>query len=112
MKRIFVVSRLRADTREGLAQNIARAERLCHIVADLGHAPFAPHLLYTRFLDDTVPAEREMGIACGKAWLAVCDEVWVDAARGISEGMAGEIEDAKALGKPVVYPAWSTLEPE
>jgi hypothetical protein len=33
-----------------------------------GEAPFLEHLLYTQVLDDTVPAERAMGIAAGLAW--------------------------------------------
>lgn len=33
-----------------------------------GEAPFASHGFYTRFLNDTIPEERSIGIACGLAW--------------------------------------------
>lgn len=35
---------------------------------DRGEAPYASHLLYTQMLDDTIPAERELGIKAGFAW--------------------------------------------
>lgn len=105
MKLVYVASPLRASGRRTQEQHEALAERLCHEVAVAGHAPFAPHLLYTRFLNDAVPAERAAGIACGSAWLAVCDEVWVYTGLGVSEGMRAEVALAKALGRKVVYPA-------
>ena len=67
---------------------------------DKGYAPFAPHLLYPRFLDDNEPDERALGMAAGKAWLAVCDELWQWGAT-ISAGMAEEIALAHELGIPV-----------
>lgn len=109
-KRIFVVSRLRAASPEAVAANVARAERLCRDVVDQGHAPFAPHLLYTRFLNDEVPSERDDGILCGLAFLAACHEVWVDDSQGISIGMTAELKAARELAKPIVYPArWRSI---
>ena len=48
MKRIFICSRYAGD----VPRNTATAERLCRKAVERGCAPFAPHLLYTRFLDD------------------------------------------------------------
>ena len=98
MKRIYVCSRYAGDT----AKNVALAERLCRKVIEAGHAPFAPHIIYTRFRDDRDPAERELGIACGLAYMAVCDEVWVYTTDGFSSGMGRELDHAFRLGKPVV----------
>ena len=73
MKRIFLCSRYAGNT----ANNETVAERLCRKAIEAGHAPFAPHLLYPRFLDDRNVSERELGITCGLTFMAVCDEVWV-----------------------------------
>ena len=98
MKRIYVCSRYAGDT----ANNVAVAERLCRKLVEAGQAPFAPHLLYPRFLDDRDLSEREIGIACGLTFMQVCDEVWVYSGNGLSGGMRRELDHAIRLGKPVV----------
>ena len=98
MKRIFLCSRYAGDT----VRNEAVAERLCRRVVEAGHAPFAPHLLYPRFLNDEDPTERELGIASGLAFMEVCDEVWVYTSDGVSSGMGRELDHAIRLDKPVV----------
>lgn len=102
-KRIFVCSPLRADTPAGVASNAAFAERLCRAVCDAGHAPFAAHLLYPRFLDDNDFKQREQGIAAGCAWLEAADAVWVSTRYGISSGMEHEIRYAMSRGIPVLF---------
>ncbi len=97
MKRIYLCSRYAGDT----ATNFALAERLCRQVIG-GGAPFAPHLLYPRFLDDRNPSERECGIACGLTFMEVCDEVWVYSGNGLSSGMRREVDHAIRLGRPVI----------
>jgi sugar phosphate isomerase/epimerase len=101
--RVFICSRLRAPTPEGYAANIERAKRICRAAAAKGVEPYAPHLLCTQFLDDTDPKQREAGIRIGRAWMRVCQKVWVYAADGISGGMQGEIALARRLGKPVRF---------
>ena len=64
--------------------------------------PFALHLLFTRFLDDLKPEERELGCRMGLEVLEKCDELWVMGPR-ISEGMAAEIEYAERLGIQTHY---------
>ena len=98
MKRIFICSRYAGDT----ARNEAVAERLCRKAVEAGHAPFAPHLLYPRFLDDRRREERDLGIACRLAFMEACDEVWVYVGDGISDGMRRETARALEIGKPVV----------
>ena len=60
----------------------------------------APHMLYPQILDDSVPAEREVGIQMGLRVLASCDEVWICGER-ISHGMGCEIAEAERLGIPI-----------
>jgi hypothetical protein len=49
-------------------RNVKFAENVCRHFVKVGYAPMASHLLYTRFLDDTIPEERELGIEAGLAW--------------------------------------------
>ena len=98
MKRIYVCSRYAGDT----AKNVAVAARLYRKVIEAGHAPFAPHLIYTRLLDDRNPSERERGTVSGLTFMAVCNEVWVHTADGASNGMGRELDQAFQLGRPVV----------
>ena len=70
-----------------------------------GEAPFASHGLYTQagVLDDTVPAERALGIEAGFAWRmrAVKTVVYTD--RGISHGMQLGIEHARSCGHVIEF---------
>jgi hypothetical protein len=92
VKRVFVCSPFRGN----VEHNLALAEAACRLVLDHGHAPFAPHVLYPRVLDDTDPEQRAAGIRAGLAWLAVCDEVWVFGEP--TSGMRHEIAAARELG--------------
>ncbi len=53
--------------------------------------PLAPHLLFPQFLNDTVPAERGLGLSFGMALMSLCAEVWVFGL-AVSAGMEAEIE--------------------
>jgi hypothetical protein len=110
MKTIYVASPLRARGKRTQQDNEKYAEALCRDVLAQGHAPFAPHLLYTRMLDDSKVEERKRGMDAGLSWLEIVDEVWVATAFGISEGMRAEVAFAKSIGKTVLYvvgPLWS-----
>lgn len=97
-KRIFICSRYAGD----IKHNTETARKLCRMVVESGQVPFAPHLLFTQFLDEQDPVERERGTAVGLAFMEACDEVWAYVEEGISEGMRREIEHARRIGKPVV----------
>ena len=75
---------------------------MCRMAVDAGYIPFAPHLLFTQFLDDNDPAQRKLGIAMGLQFMSLCDEVWLYVGDGISEGMQGETAHARQIGKPVI----------
>ena len=98
MKRVFICSRYAGQ----IEKNVGTAKRLCRKAVEQGLAPLAPHLHYTRFLDDEKSEERNAGIACGLKFMEVCDLVWVFVGDGISNGMRREIDHAKRLGKLVL----------
>lgn len=97
-KVIYVASPLRGD----YEKNMEKARRYCKVVIDKGHIPYAPHLLFTQFMDDTIPEERKAGMAMGIEMLKKCDELWAFG-KTISEGMAAEIELANNTGITVRY---------
>jgi len=98
MKKIFVCSPLRGD----LEGNQKKAEQYCKQVCELGYAPYAPHLFFTRFLDDNVEWERNTGILGGIEFLAVCDELWYFGDT-ITTGMSCEIGFAEEHNIPVIH---------
>ena len=85
-----------------VAHNVQMAKKYCRFVIEQQKNPIASHLLYTRFLNDKNPEEREIGRMYGLALLARCKEVWVFG-EYISPGMKAEIDAATKLGKPVRY---------
>jgi hypothetical protein len=103
MLRAFICSPYTADTEEKIKENENRAEELCKMLSKWGFAPFAPHLLYTRFWRDSNPGERELGMQCGLNWLDVADVIFVDDLSGISKGMKREITYAKENKIKIMY---------
>ena len=65
-----------------------------------GEAPLASHLLYTQpgILDDTIPEERNLGMAAGFSWMDHADLLAVYNDKGISSGMMKGIERATRKG--------------
>lgn len=87
--RVFICSRLRGD----ILSNINKALEYSHWACRQGASAFAPHAFYTSFLDDTIQAERDIGIKAGNDFLEVCEELWVFVEAGrLSSGMVSEIE--------------------
>jgi hypothetical protein len=101
MKKIFVCSPLRGD----FDKNRTLAELYCRIVTLKGHLPIAPHVYFTRFLNDDVGAERRAGMNMGLHLLNSCYELWAftDGPEEITEGMQEEIDEAHRIGIPVKY---------
>ncbi|MHB9036940.1 MAG: DUF7768 domain-containing protein [Armatimonadota bacterium] len=97
-QRVFICSKYAGD----IEHNVLVAQALCRMAVEAGLAPFAPHLLYTQFLDDSNNAQRDLGISMGLRFMETCDSVWVYVGEGVSDGMRREIEHARSLGKPVV----------
>lgn len=81
--------------------NIAYAFRCVADSYYRGESPIASHLLYTQFLDDKDPVQRQLGIEAGLAWYRVADKCVVYLDRGVSSGMSTGIVRAIAHGVPV-----------
>jgi len=97
-KRVFICSKYAGD----IEHNVEVTQALCRMAIKAGHAPFAPHLLYTQFLDEDDQCERNLGISLGLQFMEACDEVWAYVGEGVSEGLRREMKQARCLGKPVV----------
>jgi hypothetical protein len=95
---VFISSPYRGD----VENNIMQASEICRICALGGVTPYAPHLFFTRFLDDDDPAERSAGIDGGLEVMERCDEVWFFG-EVLSAGMRAEANHAESLKKPVRF---------
>ncbi|MGL5972278.1 MAG: hypothetical protein ACRCZK_00870 [Oscillospiraceae bacterium] len=82
--------------------NVSMARRYSRFAVDNGYIPFAPHLLFPQFLDDSNPEERKLGLFFGNALMSKCAEVWVFGER-ISSGMEMEIKRAKRKNYRIRY---------
>jgi len=110
MSFVFVCSKFRPDPALGeeekqLEHNLRVARLACRLVVKQGDIPFAPHLLYPLFLDDSKEEERELGICAGIRILAICDRILV-VENGIerrSEGMRAEISIAGMFCIPQTF---------
>ena len=87
---VYVCSPLSGD----IAGNIANARKYSRFAVEQGYIPIAPHLLFPQFLNDDIPAERQLGLFFGNALMSKCTEVWVFGST-ISAGMSAEIKRAK-----------------
>ena len=94
---IYVCSPYKGDVR----QNTRNARRYCRFVYEQGDIPFAPHLLFTQFLNDGDYTERADGMNMGLAMLSFCDGLW--AFGSPTPSMAWELEQALKSGKSVRY---------
>ncbi len=77
-----------------IAGNVENARRYSRFAFEQGCIPIAPHLLFTQFLDDNNPREREMVMHFGDVLMSQCREVWVFGDT-ISPGMDAEIKRAQ-----------------
>jgi len=108
MKKGFICSPFRAtcekpeDCEREISANIRKAINACRYAIREGCIPYAPHLYFTLFMEDSDDVEREMGMLLGLSWLAQCDELWV-IGRTVSDGMMKEIEQAEKWGIKIVH---------
>jgi len=70
-----------------------------------GEAPIASHLLYTQpgILDDTVPAERKLGIEAGLLWARHADYAVFYTDLGMSPGMKAAVKFYQRHCIPIYY---------
>ncbi|OLN26573.1 DUF4406 domain-containing protein [Desulfosporosinus metallidurans] len=98
MKLVYICSPLRGVVEE----NIKKANRYCEYAAGCDTVPLAPHAIFTAYLQDNIPKQREKGLEMGLALLRRCDEMWC-CGDEITQGMQGEIDLATKLNIPIVY---------
>ncbi len=75
-------------------RNVNAAQHYSRFAAAKGFIPIAPHLLFPQFLNDDIPAERQLGLFFGNILMSKCAEVWVFGSN-YSAGMMAEIKRAK-----------------
>ena len=85
-----------------IERNTDSARRYSRFAVAMGYIPIAPHLLFTQFLDDSDPDERELGLFFGNVLMSKCSEVWVFGSH-ISSGMRAEINWAKQKNYRIRY---------
>ena len=75
-------------------KNKRKARKYCRFALEQHSIPFAPHLLFPQFMDDSSPEERQLAMFMNLIMLGHCDELWVFGDR-ISAGMKQEIHKAE-----------------
>ena len=100
---VYICSPYRAPTDDLLIRNISYAQEIGRELVLQGESVIIPHLYYTNFLDDDVKEERELGLKSALELLKICEYVFVADRYGISEGMKGEIAEARRLGVDVFF---------
>jgi hypothetical protein len=93
MKLVYICSPYAGD----IEYNTKRAIAYCRYAADSGVIPLAPHLLLPRFLCESNPAERELGIKMGLRLLALCSELWVNVKRFVMKSRILKPVETQAL---------------
>lgn len=121
-KKIFVCSPVTLGIKEVkskllqnkiINKNIKLAEGYCRKIMLNGDFPYAPHLIATRFTNEHNPAERQMGINIGLAFLKICDALCVFSKTGkFGKGMEKEMQEASKNHIPVIFVKESKNCPE
>lgn len=98
----YICSPYRAKDKKQRKQYDEYVKRLTKMAIDSGIAPITPHMYITRVLDDDNKEDRAAGLAAGISLLYKCDVLIYGNKYGISEGMHGEIQEARANGIPQI----------
>jgi len=91
---VYICSRYAGD----IETNVLAAKRYCRFAVRRNCIPFAAHLLYPQFMDDSDRAERRLGLFFGNILMDKCDEVWIFSDGEYSEGMKAEYDRAVRKG--------------
>ena len=96
--KVYICSPFSGDTE----RNTERAIRYARFAFTQGKCPVAPHIYFTRFMDDGDPEQRALGLSFALEWLARCEEIWAFGEK-FSAGMLYELEAADRKEIPVRY---------
>ena len=83
-------------------KNKKNARKYCRFALEQHTIPFAPHLLFPQFMDDSSPEERQLAMFMNMIMLGHCEELWVFGDR-ISAGMKQEIHKAEHKHMKIRY---------
>ena len=83
-------------------KNKRKARKYCRFALEQHTIPFAPHLLFPQFMDDSSPEERQLAMFMNMIMLGPCEELWVFGER-ISAGMKQEIHKAERKHMKIRY---------
>jgi len=113
MKLVVIESPYAGD----VERNLTYARACMKDSINRGEAPIASHLLYTQegLLDDTIPAQRELGCSMGLLWARQADLIVFYVDKGWSRGMMeAKMFYAKAGIETVnrELPNWSEIKTE
>lgn len=89
MRKVYICAPLGGEVEE----NLRKVRRYTRYALLCGTAPVVPHF-YAECLNDSLPKEREIGMAAGLSLLWFCDEMWVFG-NMVTEGMAAELQFCK-----------------
>lgn len=91
IKKVYICAPLGGNVED----NLQRVKKYTEYALKCGTAPVVPHF-YALCLNDSIPKEREIGMAAGLSLLWFCDEMWIFGDE-VSEGMRGEIQFCQNL---------------
>lgn len=94
MKKVYICAPLGGNVEDNL-QRVKKYTEYALYALKCGTAPVVPHF-YALCLNDSIPKEREIGMAAGLSLLWFCDEMWIFGDE-VSEGMRGEIQFCQNL---------------
>ena len=83
-------------------KNKKNARKYCRFALEQHTIPFAPHLLFPQFMDDSSPEERQLAMFMNMIMLGHCEELWMFGDR-ISAGMKQEIRKAQRKHMKIRY---------
>lgn len=95
---VYICSPYSGDTKK----NIENARKYSRFAVDKHYLPIAPHLLFTQFMNDEIPEERETAIFMNFVLMSKCAEMWVFG-DVISAGMQAEIKHVKYKHMKIRY---------
>lgn len=97
MKRVIVESPYAGD----IVRNVEYAKECCLDCVKRGEVPFASHLFFTQFLDDTNSDHRTIGMHMGYDFWDKAEEIIFYVDLGLSPGMERALAKAFMENKPV-----------
>lgn len=109
-RRVILESPFAAPTDELRDRNLRYLRALALFCLGRGESPYASHAMLTRWLDDCILEQRELGINAGLAWACAAEKAVVGMDLGVSDGMHYGILRHRADNRPIEFvrlgPGW------